>query len=333
MTLDSDTITLARSVRLEDELGRRGIKLRGKVEREGPCPICGGHDRFSVHVRKQLFVCRGFGGSDVIAMVMHLDGCDFPTAVRTLTGIEPGRPAPKPDPVRAAEAQKKAERAEIDQLIDEQERFFKAMKIWQDVAPIENTPVEVYLRTYRKLDIPAGISGAVLRFHPACPFGTTTYPSMIALVRGVVTNDLQGVHRTALNPDGTPVKVNGKTARLALGSTKNGAIKLTDDADVSTGLFVGEGIETTMAGMMSPRWWRPAWALLYADNIASLPVLPGIECLSILVDHDRQDKHGRRAGEAAARECAERWTAAGRDVTELIPTIEGEDIADVASQR
>ena len=28
----------ARAVRIEDEIARRGIKLRGKVERVGPCP-------------------------------------------------------------------------------------------------------------------------------------------------------------------------------------------------------------------------------------------------------------------------------------------------------
>jgi hypothetical protein len=156
---------------------------------------------------------------------------------------------------------------------------------------------------------------------------------MVALVRNVTTNDIQAIHRTALNPDGTPVKIDGRTARLALGSTRNGAVKLVDDADVAAGLFVGEGIESTLAGMMLPRWWRPAWALLHAANIASFPVLAGIEHLGILVDHDHQDKHGRRAGEAAAKECADRWVTAGREVTSLISTTEGEDIADVASRR
>jgi len=30
------------SVPIEDELARRGIHLRGKIERAGPCPVCGG---------------------------------------------------------------------------------------------------------------------------------------------------------------------------------------------------------------------------------------------------------------------------------------------------
>jgi hypothetical protein len=32
----------ARAVRIEDEVARRGIKLRGKIDRVGACPRCGG---------------------------------------------------------------------------------------------------------------------------------------------------------------------------------------------------------------------------------------------------------------------------------------------------
>jgi hypothetical protein len=55
--------------------------------------------------------------------------------------------------------------------------------------------------------------------------------------------------------------------------------------------------------------------------------------LTILVDHDKSDQHGRRAGQKAATECARRWDAACREVVALIPTVAGEDVADVASRR
>jgi putative DNA primase/helicase len=73
--------------------------------------------------------------------------------------------------------------------------------------------------------------------------------------------------------------------------------------------------------------------LLSAGNIAAFPVLTGIESLTILADHDRPDQHGRRAGQKAAAECAQRWDAAGREVVAVIPQREGEDVADVASSR
>ena len=108
-------------------------------------------------------------------------------------------------------AQLCAIRSSASRNCDEHERFFKAMAIWQEGVPIEGTPVEQYLRTHRKLDIPDGVSGSVLRYHPACPFGTTTHPCMVALVRNVETNAPQAIHRTALKPDGAPLKIDGKT--------------------------------------------------------------------------------------------------------------------------
>lgn len=334
MPLDSDIITLAGSTRIETELGRRGIKLRGKVERFGACLRCGGRDRFSVNTKKQVWNCRGCEkGGDVIDLAMHLDGCNFATAVHTLAGTDPSRPAPKPDPVRIAEAQAKAAQAELEEFLDENDRFWKAARIWHDAVPIEGTPAEVYLRAYRKLDIPDGVSGPVIRYHATCPFGSTTHPCMIAAVRNIETDGFQAVHRTALNPDGTPLKIDGKTARKALGLVGGGAIKLSEDAEVTIGLTVGEGVETTIKGMMLPTWFRPAWSLLNAGNIAAFPVLAGIKSLTILVDHDRPDRNGRRAGEVAARECAHRWITAGREVIPVIPLREGYDMADVASHR
>ena len=43
------------------------LKGRG-ADRCGPCPVCGGTDRFSINIRKQVFRCRVCNiGGDVIA--------------------------------------------------------------------------------------------------------------------------------------------------------------------------------------------------------------------------------------------------------------------------
>jgi hypothetical protein len=87
MTLAADIAT-AHAVRIEHELTQRGIVLKRQGgELIGPCPVCGGTDRFGVNINKQLWNCRGCSkGGDVIALVRHLDGCSFGTAVETLTG-------------------------------------------------------------------------------------------------------------------------------------------------------------------------------------------------------------------------------------------------------
>jgi DNA primase len=83
----------ARAVPIMDEIVRRGWD--GKLKREGkefigPCPRCGGDDRFSINTAKQVFNCRQCGGrGDVIDLVRWLDGVGFTEACTTLAGPSP----------------------------------------------------------------------------------------------------------------------------------------------------------------------------------------------------------------------------------------------------
>jgi hypothetical protein len=53
----------------------------------GPCPKCGGTDRFSISTKKQVFNCRQCGtGGDIIELVKFLDGCGTRDAVEKLAG-------------------------------------------------------------------------------------------------------------------------------------------------------------------------------------------------------------------------------------------------------
>src|SRR6516165_10496540 len=83
-------IDQAHAVPIEDELARPDIRLNGKVERAGPCPKCGGDDRFAINIKKQLFNCRNCKtGGDVIDFVQWLDGVEFLEACTTLAGPPP----------------------------------------------------------------------------------------------------------------------------------------------------------------------------------------------------------------------------------------------------
>jgi hypothetical protein len=88
---NDDLITQARSVPIEGVLDRRGVKLRRSgQERIGPCPKCGGDDRFSINVKENIWNCRGCKpdsvAGDVIGLVEWFDGVDFGEAVERLTG-------------------------------------------------------------------------------------------------------------------------------------------------------------------------------------------------------------------------------------------------------
>jgi hypothetical protein len=86
-------ISAARNVPIRDVLAARSIRLTegSRNEPHGPCPRCGGEDRFYVRTKQQRFVCRQCApsGGDVIDLVQWLDSCDFVTACETLTGKRP----------------------------------------------------------------------------------------------------------------------------------------------------------------------------------------------------------------------------------------------------
>ena len=298
----------AKATRIEDEVARRRIKLVGRGERVGPCPVCGGRDRFSINIEKQIWNCRGCAkGGDVVDLVQHLDNCDFRAAVQTLAGDDPRPIVTAVKPVVHQETESDAQKTE------------RALKIWNDGSPVNDTLAEEYLRR-RHLELPG--DDEALRYFSPCPFGTGTYPCLIALFRDIVTNEPRAIHRIAITSGGILI------GKRMLGRVAGCAVKLDADQNVEHGLAVGEGIETMIAARM--RGFRPAWALGSAGTLKTFPVLGGVECLSIIVDHDLPDKNGRQAGQEAALECSQRWTAAGREVRRIMPRRQGADMADFA---
>jgi hypothetical protein len=296
-------------VRIEDEIGRRGIKLAGRgPERCGPCPVCGGVDRFSINIKKQLWNCRRCGkGGDVISLAQHIDGVDFKTACRILdVDDRPAAPPVKPVPTPRSSAN--------------DDNVSRASDLWRAAIPIRGTIAEAYLRS-RGLQY-SDPHGGILRFHPRCPFGPgVMHPCLLGLFRSVTTDEPVGIHRIAIGPDGR------KIGRMALGRVGGAAIKLTCHDDVESGLAVGEGVETTIAAIMLG--FAPAWALGSAPAIRAFPVLGGVDVLTILVDHDEPDRNGRQAGHAAAWECSGRWMSASREVRSIVPRRLGADMADL----
>ena len=88
----SDTIAQVKArVRLEDEVRRRGVELRGGLRRlEGCCPL-GRHEdstpSFNVYLDTQRFYCFGCHcGGDVLDFVQEMDGCSFLDALARLSG-------------------------------------------------------------------------------------------------------------------------------------------------------------------------------------------------------------------------------------------------------
>jgi phage/plasmid primase-like uncharacterized protein len=323
--MTSDTwIDSARAVRLEDELTRRGIRLKGRVECDGPCPRCGGTDRFSINTNKQVWNCRGCGkGGDVIDLVQHLDGCNFVTAVEVLSGTPrpPGNDQQKIDSKRlhAFAEQHAQEHGQRDTEAQEQARrqLRYAEQLWRESSPtLAPEALDYFARRGIELDdVP---EGGGLRWHPRCPWEDGTRPCVVARFTRPLSNKTGGIWRRPIT---------GEKPKT-LGPMRGGVIRLWPDDYVTVGLVIGEGVETTLAAATriahKGTLLQPAWATGCAANMAAFPVLAGIESLTILVDHDASG-----AGQRAAEECAQRWRTTGCEVIRLTPSAVGTDFADI----
>jgi phage/plasmid primase-like uncharacterized protein len=304
--ISDDLIERAKAVRIEDELRRRGIHQlkRSGGELTGPCPRCGGRDRFSVHIQKQVFNCRHCAvGGGVIDFVKFIDGVDFRTAVTTLAGDEP----------------RQYRHRETLLIQKPNAPTYGAARIWDNAIAITDTAGADYLiRRGIPLDQVPDAGG--LRFHPRCPMGEggRTAPCIVARFTDAITGHARGLWRRP---------VSGEKPRT-LGPMRDCLIRLWPDDEVTDGLVLGEGVETTLAAatriVHRGTMLRPAWAAGCANNMRTFPVLAGIEALTLLVDNDASG-----TGQLAAAECAQRWLEAGREVIRLTPRDLGDDFNDL----
>jgi hypothetical protein len=128
----------ARGVRIEGEIARRNITLKRQGKNlVGPCPKCGGDDRFSINPTKGCWNCRkcktkAFKG-DVIGMTMWLDNCKFDVAVEKLTH----EPPPKANGKAKAKANGSKRPADAKKVEAETYTYFD-----------ENNEIELETRRY-----------------------------------------------------------------------------------------------------------------------------------------------------------------------------------------
>ncbi len=286
-----ELIASARAVPIENELGRRGIQLRGRIERCGACPRCGGSDRFSINTSKQLWHCRrckpvGIAG-DIIGLVQWFDDCDFATAVRVLAG--------EATPNAGSNTQPRIpERRNNEASHYEQNQHKKAAWLWLRRRPIAGSPVEKYLREVRGIGCALPPSLAYL-----APTKPQHYPALMSafgvpeeIEPGVLVclRNVNSVHLTLLKPDGSG-KAEVETPRLIVGRPFGRPIAVAPVNDLG-GLAVTESIEDGLsvfeatglgvfaagsAGMM------PALAALIPDHT---------EALTIFAHRDRSGEDG-----------------------------------------
>lgn len=306
-------IERARGLDLAAIAAARGLTLKRQGhELVGPCPVCGGRDRFAIHVGKQAFHCRGCGGKGggAISFVQWLDGTDFLTAVGTLVGVTHHSPprggGSTVDPTKKSAADATEKRKHAAAANDERERIRKAAAIWRNRKPIIGTIVERYLRDVRRIVGPLPPTLGFLlpwRDVPSCmvaAFGLCEEPEP-----GVIMppRTVEAVHLTYLRPDGSG-KADMERPKQFRGVVKGAPIVIAPPNDL-LGLAITEGIEDALS--VHQATGLGAWA---AGSTTIMPALADmvpdyIEAVTIYAHRD-QNTAGQRGALALARKLAER---------------------------
>lgn len=277
---------------IANRLGLADLK-RGGREWVGPCPVCGGRDRFGINPDKGVWNCRQCGAGDGLKLVSHVLGCDFKGALSWLMGeagvdIDPAEAARRKAEAAKQEAARKA-RAEKERA----NAIRQARDIWNACKPAAGTPVTHYLRLR---GLPRWLADAppdALRFHPSLPYMVPSGdgrsyieahrgPAMVAGCldrRGYLT----AVHRTWLDltrAKGKAKIVHGgeeQPAKKIWGSKKGTAIRLTHArGDAFSTLVMGEGIETTLTACAADAYPGAAyWAGVDLGNMSGQRVIRG----------------------------------------------------------
>jgi putative DNA primase/helicase len=276
------------------------------------CPGCGGSDRYQFNRRSEsgAFSCRHHpsGGGDGFALIQHVLGCEFTTAVSL---VSKALGMADRDGAGVLHAAHFIPRPALP-AVDWSKAKASARRAWHESRQITPADAAGLYLLRRGLAIPDDADA--LRFHAALPYwkqGEDGKPEFVAKLPALVARIARpdgmgcGLHRIYLEPDGRKFTVDGLPAKkiLKAGDLTGCAVRLGKAIDDR--LAISEGIETALA--FSLLSGVCTWAALSSSLMPAVWLPDTAKRIYITADNDE-------AGLRAAAKLASRLLIEGRDV-------------------
>lgn len=251
--------------------GRRG----SPIEKAGPCPRCGGDDRFAINTQKSVFLCRKCGGKGhgaidlaIFARDLEQAGAGFLQACELLTGEPPpDRGTQLTDADRERFERQARELAARNAREEEEENSYREAErrrlfgYWRRALDLPGTPAEAYIKL-RCLRAPPGLRARCILDMPYYSGGgdkgeILAHAPVLVLPIVDAAGTFRGLHFTYIDlakpkgklelddRDGVPLK-----AKKMRGSVKHNKVVVAGAAAPTT-LVIGEGFEKTLAVWMA----------------------------------------------------------------------------------
>lgn len=280
-----------------------GIDEQYLRKKHGPCPVCGGRDRYRM-INKEgrgEFYCSHCGPGDGFDLLMRFHGWDFKTVakeVRRFMGVVEKEPE-----------QKKADPSVLLKKIAKE-----AKRVGADPDPVGDYLAKRGLKIVPpELFYHAGLA----YFDEGKAVGK--YPAMLALIRDKAGEPLT-YHVTYLDAGHKAQVSSPKKVMPPVRPISGGAIRL---FGFGQHIGIAEGIETAIAAHEA--YGYPVWAAVSAGGLESFEVPNGVEHVTIFGDNDES-----YTGQKAAYALAHRLTVRDKIKADVIinPTRGGDFLDD-----
>lgn len=263
--------------------------LRNK---HGPCPACGGRDRFRFDNKgRGSFICGQCGAGDGFKLVMRVQQVGFSEArkrVMAAAGMAEGE---------AREHISRVYQPEVERA----EPTRRVQTLLRESCAIEDCePARVYLASRALWPLPAG---ALLRAHSSVEYWQDRqrigrFPALVTAIRDL-QSELVTVHVTYLTPDGRKLPDFEPRKILSPMTGREGCVaQIMECGEV---LGIAEGIETALSAAKVSG--IPCWAALNAGLLAKFE--PPAEVYKVVIFADR-DIAGLEAATALMERLQER---------------------------
>lgn len=277
-----------------------GIDVR-EDGKHGPCPSCGGKDRFRLDNKEGRgdYFCSGCGAGDGFMLVEKVMGVDIRGAMDAVSHVIGG-----------------CEKNTVPKEKTISKEVFR--KLFTESTPaIGSDPVGLYLNSRGLKTVPK-----MLRYSKAC-WEAETKKDQRAMLAVVTLPDgtASTIHRTYLDIESGKLGIKSpKKLMPVLIKGKGGAIRLADPVDGLVGL--AEGIESAIAA--SEDMHIPVWAAVNTAMMEAFEPPKGIKTVVIIADNDKSF-----AGQKAAYTLAKKLRTINKiDVIVHVPDIPGQDWLD-----
>jgi len=305
--------------------------LSGKA---GPCPICGGKDRFRFDNKGNMgtWWCQHCGPGNGYTLVKEFTGWG---AAEVMKFLDDGTVGKTDAPVRTFTFE------DADFSPEKVAKNRKSLQwAWSTARPLNGRdPASRYLQKRVPGCDVLKLSKA-LRFHPGLDFWEQDaadkyvkrgrFPTLLAQAIDGGQIPITG-HRTYLTEAGDKAPFEKVKKQMAGVRKLDGAAVRVLNVPDSRVLGITEGLENGVAVGTAYRYRINVWSLLNCGNLELADIPEGrFEKIIIFADHDAVDlRTGHRPGEHHARKLKARLEAAGYEVELKIPPVEGTDFADM----